>query len=61
MRALNKIRLLVQGQAEGFAHLCPILFFCHRPNPVLDGLNLNLCHKARPKSGHRPTLDLGQT
>lgn len=59
--ALNKTHRLIQDKSMGFIHLWPILSFCHRPIAVLDGLNRDHGRKARPQSGHRPTLDLGKS
>lgn len=61
MGPLNKTHQLIQDKSVGFTHLWPILSLCHRPIPVLDGLNRDHGHKARPQSGHRPTLDLGKS
>lgn len=61
MGSLNKTHQLIQGKAVSFIHLWPIVSFCHRRIPVFDGLSLDYGHKARPQSGHRPTLDLGKS
>lgn len=61
MGSLNKTHQLIQGKVVSFIHLWPIVSFCHRPIPVLDGLSLDYGYKARPQSCLRPTLDLGKS